>query len=53
MDGETSTNDAFIGINSGKKIDKKFLSNIQTGIDIVCQSLAKNIARDGEGANCC
>ena len=52
VDGETSTNDAFIGINSGKKIDKKFLSKIQSGIDIVCQSLAKNIARDGEGANC-
>ena len=25
---------------------------IQSGIDIVCQNLAKNIARDGEGANC-
>tara|TARA_B100000902_G_scaffold393563_1_gene448071 strand:- start:594 stop:1832 length:1239 start_codon:yes stop_codon:yes gene_type:complete len=52
VDGETSTNDAFIGINTGKKIDKKFLSKIQSGIDIVCQSLAKQIARDGEGANC-
>ena len=52
VDGETSTNDAFIGINAGKKVDKKFLSKIQSGIDIVCQSLAKNIARDGEGANC-
>ena len=52
VDGETSTNDAFIGINTGKKIDKKFLSKIQSGIDIVCQTLAKNIARDGEGANC-
>ena len=52
VDGETSTNDAFLAINSGKKIDKKFLSKIQAGIDIVCQRLAKNIARDGEGANC-
>ena len=52
VDGETSTNDAFIGINSGNKNDKKYLSKIQSGIDIVCQSLAKNIARDGEGANC-
>ena len=52
VDGETSTNDAFIGINAGKKIDKKFFSKIQSGIDIVCQNLAKNIARDGEGANC-
>ncbi len=52
VDGETSTNDSFIGINTGKKINKKFLSIIQLGIDIVCQNLAKNIARDGEGANC-
>ena len=52
VDGETSTNDAFIAINAGKKIEDKFLSKIQSGIDIVCQSLAKNIARDGEGANC-
>ena len=52
VDGETSTNDAFVAINAGKKIEEKFLSKIQSGIDIVCQSLAKNIARDGEGANC-
>ena len=52
VDGETSTNDAFIGLNSGKQIDKKFLPIIKSGIDIVCQNLAKKIARDGEGANC-
>jgi len=52
VDGETSTNDAFIAINAGNKIDKSFLPIIQKGIDIVCQNLAKNIARDGEGANC-
>jgi len=52
VDGETSTNDAFLGINAGKKIEKKYLSLIQSGLDIVCQRLAKNIARDGEGANC-
>ncbi len=52
VDGETSTNDSFIGINAGKKIKKEFLSIIQSGINIVCQNLAKNIARDGEGANC-
>ena len=52
VDGETSTNDAFIAINAGNKIEKRFLPIIQKGIDIVCQNLAKNIARDGEGANC-
>ena len=52
VDGETSTNDSFIGINAGKTIKKEFLPIIQSGINIVCQNLAKNIARDGEGANC-
>jgi len=52
VDGETSTNDSFVGINAGEKIEKKFFPIIQQGIEIVCQNLAKNIARDGEGANC-
>jgi len=52
VDGETSTNDSFIAINAGEKIDKRFLPIIQKGIDIACQYLAKTIARDGEGANC-
>ena len=52
VDGETSTNDSFVAINTGDKIDKIFFPIIQKGIDIVCQNLAKNIARDGEGANC-
>ncbi len=52
VDGETSTNDSFVGINAGNKIEKRFLPIIQKGLDIVCQNLAKNIARDGEGANC-
>ncbi len=52
VDGETSTNDSFVGINAGEKIEKKFFPIIQQGIDIVCQNLAKKIARDGEGANC-
>ena len=52
VDGETSTNDSFVGINAGDKIDERFFPIIQNGIDIVCQNLAKKIARDGEGANC-
>jgi len=52
VDGETSTNDSFVGINAGEKIEKRFFPIIQEGIDIACQNLAKNIARDGEGANC-
>ena len=52
VDGETSTNDSFIAINAGEKIDSRFLPIIQSGVDMVCQNLAKYIARDGEGANC-
>jgi len=52
VDGETSTNDSFIAINSGKLIDEQYLPIIYEGIDLVCKKLAKSIARDGEGANC-
>ncbi len=52
VDGETSTNDSFVGINAGEKIEKRFFPIIQQGVDIVCQNLARSIARDGEGANC-
>ncbi len=52
VDGETSTNDSFVGINAGEKIERRFFPIIQQGIDMVCQNLAKKIARDGEGANC-
>ena len=52
VDGETSTNDSFIAINSGKPIDEKYLPILKEGIDLVCKKLAKSIARDGEGANC-
>ena len=51
VDGETSTNDSFIAINSGEKIDDKYLPIIQEGINLICTDLAKAIARDGEGAN--
>ena len=52
VDGETSTNDSFIAINSGPKVSKKYLPIIKEGIHLVCEYLAKSIVRDGEGANC-
>ncbi len=52
VDGETSTNDSFLAINSGPKISRKYLPIIQEGINYVCQNLAKSIVRDGEGSNC-
>ncbi len=52
VDGDMSTNDSFIALNGGKNIDPQYLPVIKEGINIVCQRLAKAIARDGEGANC-
>ena len=52
VDGDMSTNDSLIALNGGNKIDPKYLPVIKEGINIVCQKLAKAIARDGEGANC-
>ena len=52
VDGETSTNDSFLAINSGAQISSKYLPVIQEGINYVCQNLAKSIVRDGEGSNC-
>ncbi len=52
VDGETSTNDSFIAINSGSKINNKYLPILKEGINYVCQTLAKSIVRDGEGSNC-
>ncbi len=52
VDGETSTNDTFLAINSGEKLHNKYFPVIQEGVNYVCQYLAKTIARDGEGANC-
>ncbi len=52
VDGETSTNDSFLAINSGDPISKEYIPIISEGLKYVCEYLAKSIARDGEGANC-
>ncbi len=52
VDGDTSTNDAFLAFSSGPKLDPKYLSNLEEGLHLTAQHLAKAIARDGEGANC-
>ena len=52
VDGDTSTNDAFLAFSSGAELDPKYLSTLEEGLHITAQYLAKTIARDGEGANC-
>ena len=52
VDGDTSTNDTFLAFSSGPKLDPKYLTDIEDGLHLTAQYLAKAIARDGEGANC-
>ena len=53
VDGDMSTNDTLLVMAngaSGVKIGPRNRAVFQTALDEVCQSLAKQIARDGEGA---
>ncbi len=52
VDGDTSTNDTFLAFSSGPKLDPRYLSTLEEGLNLTAQYLAKSIARDGEGANC-
>ena len=52
VDGDTSTNDSFLAFASGELLDEVYFEQVQSGINIVANFLAKTIARDGEGANC-
>tara|TARA_Y100001968_G_scaffold327068_1_gene371373 strand:- start:683 stop:1945 length:1263 start_codon:yes stop_codon:yes gene_type:complete len=52
VDGDTSTNDAVLAFSSGSELDEQYFDELINGLLIVCQYLAKAIARDGEGANC-
>jgi glutamate N-acetyltransferase / amino-acid N-acetyltransferase len=53
VDGDTSTNDTLLLLAngaSGVKPDAKELKKVEKAVEEVAQSLAKAIARDGEGA---
>ena len=52
IDGDTSTNDSLIAFAFGDPLLEKHLDELQVGLRLVAQHLAKAIARDGEGANC-
>ena len=52
VDGDTSTNDAFLAFSSGELIDEKYLKVLELGLTKAAQYLAKAIVRDGEGAHC-
>lgn len=50
VDGDMSTNDTLLVLANGASGVKPEAKEFQAALDAVCQSLAKQIARDGEGA---
>lgn len=54
VDGDTSTNDTLLVLANGASDavaqDGRSLSYFEKGLTLVCEELAKSIARDGEGA---
>jgi glutamate N-acetyltransferase / amino-acid N-acetyltransferase len=54
VDGDTSTNDTVLAIANGASgaavVDSRSSSFFEKGLAMVCEELAKSIARDGEGA---
>ncbi len=52
VDGDTSTNDAFLAFSGGDPLEEKYFNELEIGLKLVSTALAKSIARDGEGANC-
>jgi len=52
VDGDTSTNDSFLAFCGGETLDKEYFHELEIGLNLVSTTLAKSIARDGEGSNC-
>ncbi len=52
VDGDTSTNDTFLAFSAGDLLPLEYLEDLEVGLQIVTQYLAKSIARDGEGSTC-
>jgi len=54
VDGDTSTNDTVLALANGASgasiADRRSASFFEKGLSLVCEELAKSIARDGEGA---
>jgi glutamate N-acetyltransferase/amino-acid N-acetyltransferase len=54
VDGDTSTNDTVVALANGASgaavADHRSRSYFEKGLEMVCEELARSIARDGEGA---
>ena len=52
VDGDTSTNDTFLAFAAGEPLPETAFEELEQGVTLVAQHLARAIARDGEGATC-
>ena len=52
VDGDTSTNDTFLAFAAGDPLPETAFDELEQGVTLVAQHLARAIARDGEGATC-
>ena len=52
VDGDTSTNDTFLAFAAGDSLPEMAFDELEQGVTLVAQHLARAIARDGEGATC-
>jgi len=52
VDGDTSTNDTFLAFAAGAPLPETAFDELEQGVTLVAQHLARAIARDGEGATC-
>ena len=52
VDGDTSTNDTVLAFSAGESLPDSSHDELEQGVTLVAQHLARAIARDGEGATC-
>ena len=52
VDGDTSTNDTFLAFAAGEPLPETAFEELEQGVTLVAQHLARAIARDGAGATC-
>ena len=52
VDGDTSTNDSVLAFAAGEPLPTASYGQLEQGLTLAAQQLAKAIARDGEGATC-
>ncbi len=52
VDGDTSTNDSLLAFAYGTPLESQYWNDLEAGLTVLSQHLARAISRDGEGATC-